>query len=87
MNTETIVDITKEAMLTVIILSAPTTLASLIVGLIVAIFSATTQIQEQTLSFAPKIIAVYLSLIIFGSMLGSFLIVFAKKCFTIFAQS
>jgi flagellar biosynthetic protein FliQ len=81
MLSELIISLTKEAVLVTIIASTPAILASLIVGLVVAIFSATTQIQEQTLSFAPKMIAVYLVLIAFGAPLGTMIVSFTKTCF------
>lgn len=81
MLSEIITSLTKEAIFVTIIASMPAIIASLVVGLLVAIFSATTQIQEQTLSFAPKMIAVYVALIAFGAPLGSLLIEFAKSCF------
>lgn len=64
---EQILDIAQDAVATIIKLSAPLLGVALIVGLAISIFQATTQIQEQTLSFVPKIIAVFLSLFIFGA--------------------
>jgi len=64
-----VLDIARDAVLVIIKLSAPLLGVALIVGLAVSIFQATTQIQEQTLSFVPKILAVFLSLFIFGSWL------------------
>lgn len=81
MLSELITSLTKEAIFVTIVASTPAILASLVVGLVVAVFSATTQIQEQTLSFAPKMIAVYLALIAFGAPLGTLLVGFAKSCF------
>lgn len=83
---EKIIELSKEAIFVSIIASMPAILASLVVGLFVAIFSATTQIQEQTLSFAPKMLAVYFSLLIFGAPLGAFLISFARSCFMLIGQ-
>ena len=54
-----VVQITNEAILITIVVSMPAILLSLMIGVGVAIFSATTQIQEQTLSFVPKMIAVF----------------------------
>lgn len=82
MLSEFIISLTKEAIFVTVIASTPAILASLIVGLVVAIFSATTQIQEQTLSFAPKMIAVYFALIAFGAPIGAMLIGFTKTCFS-----
>lgn len=64
-----VLDIARDAVLVIIKLSAPLLGVALIVGLAVSIFQATTQIQEQTLSFVPKILAVFLSIFIFGSWL------------------
>lgn len=57
---EAVLDIAREAIYTTIITSAPLLLISLIVGLIVSIFQTVTSIQEQTLTFVPKIIAIFL---------------------------
>ena len=62
-----VLDVAKEAIYTIIICSAPMLLISLVVGLIVSIFQTVTSIQEQTLTFVPKIIAVFAGLMIFGS--------------------
>lgn len=81
MLSETLLTLTREAIFVAIIASLPAIIASLVVGLAVALFSATTQIQEQTLSFAPKMIAVYVALVAFGAPLGGMLIEFTKTCF------
>ena len=62
-----VLDVAKEAIYTIIICSAPMLIISLVVGLIVSIFQTLTSIQEQTLTFVPKIIAVFVGLMIFGS--------------------
>ena len=62
-----VLDVEKEAIYTIIICSAPMLIISLVVGLIVSIFQTVTSIQEQTLTFVPKIIAVFVGLMIFGS--------------------
>jgi flagellar biosynthetic protein FliQ len=72
--------LTNEAILLTILISAPAILASLVVGLAVALFSATTQIQEQTLSFAPKMVVVYLAIAISGGWGGGLMLRFAAKC-------
>lgn len=66
MSTEAIITILREALLLVLLLSAGPMLASLVVGLIVSILQATTQVQEQTLSYVPKLIAVFLVIAILG---------------------
>lgn len=62
-----VIDIAQRALLTVIYVSAPMLGLSLIVGLAVSIFQATTQIHEQTLTFVPKILAVIVAIAVFGS--------------------
>lgn len=64
---EAVTDIARDAIYMMIITSAPLLLVSLIVGLIVSIFQTVTSIQEQTLTFVPKILAVFITLMIGGS--------------------
>lgn len=66
-TTEAVTDIARDAIYTMIITAAPLLLVSLIVGLIVSIFQTVTSIQEQTLTFVPKILAVFITLMIGGS--------------------
>jgi flagellar biosynthetic protein FliQ len=67
MNQAEVLTVMQEAIFTAITASAPMLIVAIVVGLIVSIFQATTQINEQTLAFVPKIVAVLLSLLIFGS--------------------
>ena len=60
-------DIARQALYTIILCSAPLLIISLVVGLVVSIFQTVTSIQEQTLTFVPKIICVFLGMMIFGS--------------------
>nr|WP_288625324.1 flagellar biosynthesis protein FliQ [uncultured Roseburia sp.] len=62
-----VLDIARQALYTIILCSAPLLLISLVVGLVVSIFQTVTSIQEQTLTFVPKIICVFLGMMIFGS--------------------
>ena len=64
---EAVIDIAREAIYTMIITSAPLLIVSLVVGLIISIFQTVTSIQEQTLTFVPKIIAVFVALMLCGS--------------------
>ena len=79
-----IVRITREALLLVLLASGPPVLASMIVGLVVSLFQAITQIQEQTLTFVPKLIAVFGTLAIFGPWIGTQFMRFAEALFTAF---
>jgi len=65
-SSETIVRILREGLLMILILSAGPMLASMMVGFMVSLFQATTQIQEQTLSYVPKLVAVFVTLMIMG---------------------
>ncbi|MDQ1913322.1 flagellar biosynthesis protein FliQ [Paenibacillus sp. GD4] len=66
MSSEFIIKLAGEAVYTTLKASAPMMVLALVVGLIVSIFQATTQIQEQTLAFVPKIVVVLLALLVFG---------------------
>lgn len=61
-----VVSVISDALYTIIIASAPMLIVAMVVGVIVSIFQATTQINEQTLAFVPKIVAIFLTLILFG---------------------
>ena len=62
-----VLDVAREALYTIIICAAPLLLISLVIGLIISIFQTVTSIQEQTLTFVPKIICVFLGIMLFGS--------------------
>lgn len=65
MNELQALDFAREAIITVLKIGAPIMLIALVVGLVVALFQALTQIQEMTLTFVPKIIVIFISLLIF----------------------
>lgn len=65
MSLEQVSDILQDMMITTLVVSAPTLATGLCVGLIIAVFQAATQINEQTLSFVPKIVAVFA---VFGAL-------------------
>lgn len=66
MSSEFVIKIAGEAVYTTLKASAPMMVLALVVGLVISIFQATTQIQEQTLAFVPKIVVVLLALLVFG---------------------
>jgi len=78
------IQVTNQGFLLVMLASGPPIVISMAVGLLVSIFQATTQIQEQTLTFVPKIVAVFGSLIVFGNWIGSILIRYAEMIFNQF---
>jgi len=69
--TQDVIGIITQAVTTVILSAAPMLIVAMVVGLIISIFQATTQINEQTLAFVPKIVTVMLALILFGSFIFS----------------
>ena len=66
MTVDVVVDIAKDTLWNIIITSAPVLLISFVVGLIISIFQTATSIQEQTLTFVPKILAIFLALMLLG---------------------
>jgi flagellar biosynthetic protein FliQ len=78
-----VLTIMKEALLVALKLSLPLLIASMIIGLIIAIFQAATQIHEQTLTFVPKVIVIGLILLFLGSWMTSVLIDFMSYLFDI----
>ncbi|MCR4850170.1 MAG: flagellar biosynthesis protein FliQ [Lachnospiraceae bacterium] len=66
MNVDTVTMIASEALFTIIKTAAPVLLVSLVVGLMVSIFQTVTSIQEQTLTFVPKIVSIFLALMVLG---------------------
>ncbi len=76
MNESMIIDLFTESIKMILILSAPMLLSGLLIGLLIAIFQATTQIQEATLAFVPKIIVVFIVMMFTGSWLINSLIEF-----------
>ncbi|WP_077367481.1 flagellar biosynthesis protein FliQ [Anaerosalibacter sp. Marseille-P3206] len=82
MNQGDVLKLAQDAIRTILVVAAPMLGFSLVVGLLVSIFQAVTQIQEATLAFVPKIVAVLLSLIIFGPWLLRALTEFISGVFT-----
>ncbi|MBO2534587.1 MULTISPECIES: flagellar biosynthesis protein FliQ [Rummeliibacillus] len=81
MTAETVIKIAEEAIKVILLVSGPLLLVALVVGLLVSIFQATTQIQEQTLAFVPKIIAVLVAIIFFGPWMLTKMTSYTKDIF------
>ncbi|MBN2479649.1 MAG: type III secretion system export apparatus subunit SctS [Parachlamydiales bacterium] len=79
-----IYQLTYQALILILILSGPPIIISMVLGLLVAIFQAATQIQEQTLSFTVKLFAVVITLIMLGGWLGAQIVTFANTIFKAF---
>lgn len=82
MNANEVMEIGKNAIWVLLEISIPILLVALFVGLIISLFQALTQIQEATLSFVPKIIAISAALIIFLPIMGESLINFSNELFS-----
>ncbi|MFC5588415.1 flagellar biosynthesis protein FliQ [Sporosarcina soli] len=81
MTSETVIAIAERAIWVVLLASGPLLLVALLTGLAVSIFQATTQIQEQTLAFVPKIIAVLVAIVFFGPWMLARVTAFATDIF------
>ena len=72
MTVDAVMDIAREALLLILKVSLPVLLVSMVIGLIVSIFQTVTSIQEQTLTFVPKVVGIFLTLMLLGDwMLNS----------------
>lgn len=85
MDETLIIDVAREAVTKIILISAPILLIALIVGLLVSIFQTVTSIQEQTLTFVPKILAVFISIIIFGPWMLNQMVELINNLYTSFS--
>ena len=80
-----VLDIAREALYTIILCAAPLLIISLVIGLIISIFQTVTSIQEQTLTFVPKIIAVFVGIMLFGSWILNNLMEFVNALWSDFS--
>ena len=78
---ELVMTIVKKALITGVTVGGPILIISLVVGLIISIFQATTQIQEQTLTFVPKLIAIILVLVLGGPWMLNKLVMLTNELF------
>ncbi|MBR3839544.1 MAG: flagellar biosynthesis protein FliQ [Erysipelotrichales bacterium] len=81
MSTDIINEVFRQALLTILQIAGPLLLASIVVGLVIAIFQAATQIHEQTLTFAPKLLVIGAILMIGSSWMASVLVDFINTIF------
>ncbi len=85
MSEALIVSIAREAIWTAIQVAAPVMLVSLVVGLFISVFQAVTSINEATLAFAPKIVAVMVAIIIFFPWMMSYMSDFTREIYALIA--
>lgn len=81
MTVDEVLAIGTDALVTMLLVAAPVLGVALVVGLLVSLFQALTQMQEQTLSFVPKIGALALSLLVFGPFMIATLVDFGTRMF------
>lgn len=77
-----VLDLAQRALMVAVMVSAPVLGIGLVVGLIVSIFQAATQIQEMTLTFVPKILAIIAAVVVFGPWMLTSLVNFTTKLLT-----
>ena len=79
MTPETVVTIGRQAIEMTLLLSAPLLLSALVIGLVVSIFQAATQINEMTLSFIPKLLGIFLALILAGPWIVNTMVDYTRR--------
>lgn len=81
MTPETVMEIGRQAIIVVLLVSAPLLLAALVIGLMVSIFQAATQINEATLSFIPKLVGMFLVLVFAGPWMLELMVDYIRRLF------
>lgn len=86
MEASAFIDIARESIWVLLKISMPLLLVALFVGLIVSLFQALTQIQEPTLSFVPKVVAIFVTLLLAFSFIGITMMTFTEKVMSMIVQ-
>jgi len=81
MTPTTVIEIGRQAVEIMLLVSAPLLLAALVTGLIVSVFQAATQINEMTLSFIPKLVAMFVTLIVAGPWMLTMMVDYMRRLF------
>ncbi len=79
MSPETVVHLGRQAVETILLAAGPMLIAAMVVGLMISVFQAATQINEQTMTFIPKIVAVFITMLIFGPWMIKILVNFTSN--------
>ncbi len=82
MTPESVLTLAQRALEITLLMSAPPLLAALLMGLVVSVFQAATQINEMTLSFIPKLVAIFVVLVLFGPWMLGILFDYIRELFT-----
>ena len=86
MTVYVVMDFAREALLLILKVSLPVLLVSMVIGLIVSIFQTVTSIQEQTLTFVPKVVGIFLTLMLLGDWMLNSMANFAVELWSSFNQ-
>ncbi len=86
MTVEAVMNVASDALWTIIVTSTPLLLLSMIVGLVISIFQTVTSIQEQTLTFVPKILAIFIGLLVLGSFILNTIVNFMTELWSSFGD-
>ena len=81
-----LIKLLREALMITLVVSAPLLGVGMIVGLVISIFQATTSIQEQTLTFVPKIVAIFIAIVFFAGWMISMLTDYTRKIFMLISK-
>ncbi len=81
MGSDTVIYLGREAVITILLVASPILGSSLLIGLIISFFQATTHLQEQTLTFVPKIIGVLVVVVLFGSWMINVMLSYISNLF------
>ncbi len=81
MDQAEVITVMQDAVTTILTVAAPIMIVAMVVGVVISIFQATTQINEQTLAFVPKIVAILLTMLVFGGMMLSNMTEFSVRMF------
>ena len=82
MNSTAVINLMSEALQLTLLVSAPLLLTALVVGLVVSVFQAATQINEMTLSFIPKLVGVFVAIVVSGPWILQLLIDYTQRLFS-----
>ena len=85
MTTAEVITIAKDALFTIIMTSVPILLISLVIGLVISVFQTVTSIQEQTMTFVPKIIGIFLGLMLLGGWMLENMVTFMTDLWSNFS--
>lgn len=85
MTVEAVIEIAKDALYLIIKTSLPVLLVSMAIGLVVSIFQTVTSIQEQTLTFVPKVIGIFLTLMLLGNWMMTGMVEFTTQLWSTFS--